>query len=426
MQNDMRGIIEEQQISRRQAVKGGRSESVRRKSASSSLSTTAWPSEPWTTSHVEVPALRNIDSFDREKLSTASQHPVRRAPRRRGRWRPSLLLLRSASDEALALPARARVGALAACDLAVAAAIPLAIILLSILLNTVVASRELVARGMGVEIPVLAESALLSDDLVGTSRGSGEPLSIDPSGYEKIRRTNYVVQPGDTISEIAVRFDLEAGTILSMNPIDDVRRLLPGTVLSIPDRDGLFYAVQPGDSLSGIAETYGISLSALADANDIDSPTLQVGDALFVPGASMDEQDYLLAIGELFQWPVRNFYFTSGYGMRIHPITGVWHMHTGIDLANRVGTPILAAGSGRVVHLEDQVTNYGKMIIIDHGNGFKTLYAHLNSFMVSQGEWVTTGEQIGTMGNSGRSTGPHLHFSVINGARMEDPTRHLP
>jgi murein DD-endopeptidase MepM/ murein hydrolase activator NlpD len=296
---------------------------------------------------------------------------------------------------------------------------------LAVVLNTIVFSRAIVADGVGVAVPAADKAALL---VAGQDeqRIDGEPLSIDPSAYEKIRRTTYVVEPGDTISEIAYRFDLEPGTILSMNPIDDVRRLLPGTTLYIPDRDGLLHAVQPGDSLSSIADTYGIPVSALADANDVESPVLQVGDALFVPGATMDEQDYLLAIGELFQWPVRSFVFTSGYGMRTHPITGLWHMHTGIDLANRIGTPVLAAGSGQVIHVEDQVTNYGKMIIIDHQNGFKTLYGHLNTIEVVPGEWVVAGERIGTMGSTGRSTGPHLHFSVINGTRMEDPTRHLP
>ena len=360
---------------------------------------------------------------DRQPPSTFVQRPDKR--RRKQRRRDPASRLRGSSPQTLRLQPDRLFQGVPSCYLAVALAAPLAVVVLAVVLNTVVASRAILAEGVGVTVPVADDTTLLLRDS-DRSRSNGEPLSIDPSEYEKIRRTTYIVQRGDTISEIAYQFDLNPGTILSMNPINDVRRLLPGTQLYIPDRDGLLHAVQPGDSLSSIAGAYGITVSALADANDIDSPTLQVGDALFVPGASMDEQDYLLAIGELFQWPVRNFIFTSGYGMRTHPITGLWHMHTGIDLANRVGTPILAAGSGRVVHVEDQIANYGKMIIIDHGNGFKTLYGHLNTFGVVLGEWVTAGERIGTMGNSGRSTGPHLHFSVINGLRMEDPTRHLP
>ncbi|MCK4515618.1 MAG: M23 family metallopeptidase, partial [Spirochaetaceae bacterium] len=269
------------------------------------------------------------------------------------------------------------------CYLAPVIALPLALLSLALILNTVIGSRGIIAERFGVEMPVMTDTALLLAPETYRVVGGGEPLSIDPSAYEKIRRTEYVVQPRDTISEIAYKFGLDSGTILSMNPINDVRRLLPGTTLSIPNRDGLFHAVQPGESLSGIADTYGIEVSAILDANDVQSPVLQVGDTLFIPGASMPEQDYLLAIGELFDWPVRSFTFTSPFGMRVHPISGIWHMHTGIDLANRPGTPILAAGSGRVVHVENQASNFGKMIIIDHDNEYRTLYAHLDTFGVS-------------------------------------------
>lgn len=312
-----------------------------------------------------------------------------------------------------------------ACYLTPVIALPLALVALALILNTVIASRPIIAERFGVEMPVMTDAALLFGSESYPTVADGEPLSMDPSAYEKIRRTEYVVQEGDTISEIAYQFSLDPGTILSMNPINDVRRLLPGTTLSIPDRDGQFHSVQPGESLSGIADTYGIEVSAILDANDVESPVLQVGDSLFIPGVSMGDQDYLLAIGELFQWPVRSFTFTSPFGMRVHPISGTWHMHTGIDLANRTGTPIRAAGSGRVVHVENQISNFGKMIIIDHGNGYRTLYAHLDTFGVSWGEYVSTGEQIGTMGSTGRSTGPHLHFSVFRGSQPVDPLSQL-
>ncbi len=310
------------------------------------------------------------------------------------------------------------------CYLAPVIALPVALFALALILNTVVGSRGVITERFGVEMPVMTDTALLLGQESYPIVGDGEPLSIDPSNYEKIRRTEYVVQPGDTISEIAEAFDLNMGTILSMHPVD-VRRLLPGTILSIPNRDGLLHSVQPGQSLSGIADTYGIDISAILDANDVESPVLPVGDTLFIPGATMREQDRLLAIGELFRWPVRRFTFTSPFGMRVHPISGVWHMHTGIDLANRIGTAILAAGSGRVVHVENQITNFGKMIIIDHGNGYRTLYAHLDTFGVSWGEYVSVGEQIGTMGTTGRSTGPHLHFSVFRGSQPIDPLSQL-
>ncbi len=310
------------------------------------------------------------------------------------------------------------------CYLALVIALPVALVGLALILNTVIASRGIIAERLGVQMPVMTDTALLIGPEPYRTVMDGEPLSIDPSSYEQIMLTEYEVQDGDTISEIAERFNLNPGTILSMHPVD-VRRLLPGTMLSIANRDGLFHAVQPGESLSGIADTYGIDVNAILDANDVESPVLQVGDNLFIPDVLMDDQDYLLAIGELFDWPVRSFTFTSGYGMRIHPISGTWQMHTALDLAGRTGTPILAAGSGRVIHVENQTSNYGKMIIIDHPTGYRTLYAHLDTFSVSLGDYVSAGTQIGTMGSTGRSTGSHLHFSIFRGFLPIDPLSQL-
>lgn len=406
----------------------------------------------WVTNGSAAPVLTDPQPVDDLQFERLEQVPVRNRPTEPFLPASTALSSTAPSSTALQRPARRRSDRLwlrrfvrphrnmtsvlldsqtgvftgiPGCYLAPVIALPLALVALALILNTVVASRGIIAERFGVEMPVMADTALLSGSETYRTAGHGEPLSIDPSAYEKIRRVEYVVQAGDTISEIAYAFDLEPGTILSLNPIGDVRRLLPGTTLSIANRDGLFHAVQPGESLSEIADSYGIDVSAILDANDVESSVLSVGDALFIPGASMREQDYLLAIGELFQWPVRSFTFTSGYGMREHPISGIWHMHTAIDLANRTGTPILAAGSGRVVHVENQTSNYGKMIIMDHGNGFRTLYAHLDSFGVAWGDYVSAGDQIGTMGNTGRSTGPHLHFSVFRGSQPVDPLSQL-
>ncbi len=309
-------------------------------------------------------------------------------------------------------------------DVAMFGAVPLALIALALALP-LLGAFDFYARQVGVHVPAAAVRELVMRPSVPEARGGGAPLSVDATAFEQIRRTEYVVRSGDTISEIAMRFGLSTGTILSMNPVDDVRRLLPGTVLSIPNRDGLFHAVGPGESLSRIASTYEVPVYAILDANDLDTDVLQVGDTLFVPGARMATDDYLLAIGELLSWPVRSFRLTSGFGMRADPITRQWRMHNGIDLANAIGTPVLAARSGRVVHVEPNSGTYGHLIILDHGNGIRTLYAHLDSFSVSAGQWVTTGQMIGRMGNTGRSTGPHVHFSVIRNGRWIDPMGQL-
>ncbi|MFW5685591.1 MAG: peptidoglycan DD-metalloendopeptidase family protein [Spirochaetota bacterium] len=433
----MRGIIERQQIGRRDrssherrierlpggSVVGddfGRRGAARRMSGAADVAGLPEGGAIARQSRAELRVSSSPGVLERQPLpGPGLRGRVRRTPRRRHyRWKPGLKsrTLREVGPRVS--------GPVPPSGIATIVALPIAVVTLAWILGAIGAFDHY-ARHMGFAVPSTDAMQLVSDAVRSNGRG-GEPMSIDASAFEQIRRTEYTVQPGDTISEIAHNFGIDPATILSMNPVDDVRRLLPGTRLSIPDRDGLFYAVQPGDSLSRISSEYGVSVASILDANDLASPTLSVGDTLFIPGVTMDEDEYLLAIGELFQWPVGRFRFTSGYGMRDDPITGEWRMHSGIDLANAVGTPVLAARSGWVAHVEPNAGTFGQLVIIDHSNGFQTLYAHLSGFTVVPGQRVVTGQMIGRMGNTGRSTGSHLHFSVIRNRRFEDPVRHMP
>jgi murein DD-endopeptidase MepM/ murein hydrolase activator NlpD len=112
------------------------------------------------------------------------------------------------------------------------------------------------------------------------------------------------------------------------------------------------------------------------------------------------------------------------FGMRKDPFTGVNRFHNGVDLANDIGTPIMAAMSGKVAMLGYN-PNFGKYIILSHPEGFQTLYGHLDAFHVKRGDRVSQGHQIGAMGNSGYSTGSHLHFSIFRRGEPVDPMRYL-
>ncbi|MGL4774655.1 MAG: murein hydrolase activator EnvC family protein [Clostridium sp.] len=127
--------------------------------------------------------------------------------------------------------------------------------------------------------------------------------------------------------------------------------------------------------------------------------------------------------GESFLRPTSGT-FTSPYGPRKHPITGVNGFHTGIDLANSTGTPILASKSGTVVEART-MNGYGKTIIIDHGGGYQTLYAHNNELLVSVGQKVKRGQTIAKMGSTGNSTGPHLHFEIRINGKHTDPMKYI-
>ena len=121
-----------------------------------------------------------------------------------------------------------------------------------------------------------------------------------------------------------------------------------------------------------------------------------------------------------FLWPVASYvYVSSRFGLRVHPITGEKKSHTGIDIASNQGTAVYASDGGNVT-LAGWNGGYGNCIMIDHGNGYVTLYGHLSSISVSQGQTVSQGTTIGAVGSTGNSTGPHLHFEVLkNGTRID-------
>lgn len=248
--------------------------------------------------------------------------------------------------------------------------------------------------------------------------------NIDTKKFDMLSLRDYVVQPGDSIGKVANHFNLHVDTIISFNSIANPRWIAPGTKYQIPNRDGLLYKVKGNDNLAEIAKRFGVTVTSLLDGNNLSDEALQVNAKLFIPEARMNPTDLKMLLGELFIWPV-NGGLSDGYGYRQDPFTGVRMFHNGIDLAGPIGTPVRAALEGRVVAVESQVGNYGKMIIIQHPRGIKTLYGHLSAFKVEVGQYVSQGQIIGRRGNTGRSTGPHTHFSVIVNGSFVNPMRYL-
>ena len=243
------------------------------------------------------------------------------------------------------------------------------------------------------------------------SRGSGDITLGERPIVTSVSTNSYEVQRGDTLSEIAAANNLDVGTLISFNKIDDVRRLIAGSEITIPDIDGVPYTVQRGDSLEKISARYEVSLENLLDANDLQTAQIQPGQKLFIPGAAISEYEYKKAMGTLFIYPTAGR-LTSGFGYRSDPFTGVRRMHYGVDLANRTGTPIKATMAGRVVAVGNQVRGYGNYVVVKHNHGYQSLYGHLSTIEVSQNQYIAQGQRLGLMGNSGRSTGSHLHFSL--------------
>ncbi|MGC9312178.1 MAG: peptidoglycan DD-metalloendopeptidase family protein [Sediminispirochaetaceae bacterium] len=243
------------------------------------------------------------------------------------------------------------------------------------------------------------------------AQGSGDINLSELPIVRSVHTRSYEVRPGDTLSEISADHGIDVGTLISFNKIDDVRRLMAGTTIMIPDLDGVPYTVKVGDSLDRIALEYEVSLESILDANDLQSAVIQPGQKLFIPGASISEYDYRKAMGTLFVYPVYGR-ITSGYGYRNDPFTGVRRMHYGIDLANQIGSPVRASMEGTVAAIGNQPNGYGRYVVLKHRHGFQTLYGHLSTVSVRLNQYVRQGQKLGELGNSGRSTGPHLHFSL--------------
>lgn len=239
---------------------------------------------------------------------------------------------------------------------------------------------------------------------------------------EKVTFQNYTVKSGDSISTITRKFGLSnISTLIAVNDISNVRTLRSGQKLKIPSQDGLVHTVLSGDSLNAISVKYHTSVEEILDANDLSSETLSKGMQLFIPGAKLDQSTLKKAMGELFVCPIKASYRISSYfGKRADPFTGVASNHTGVDLACPQGTGIYAAMSGKVVYV-GWSNVFGNYVIINHGNGYQSLYGHMIKALAKNGAYVDQGTKIGLVGSTGYSTGPHLHFTVYKNGKLVDP-----
>ena len=275
-------------------------------------------------------------------------------------------------------------------------------------------AAERIVQYAATGIPTLMMSSINIENAPNDFEENILPEDDNPHGSLIIFEwQEYRVQRGDSISAIAQRFDVSMGAIIASNNISNARRLQEGAILKIPNVDGIPYQIQRGDSLSRIAASFNVPLDVILDINDIKNDNIRPGETIFIPGARMNDIDLRLSLGDLFMWPLASRHITSYYGMRRDPITSVMSFHTGIDLRANTGTTVMAALDG-VVSVVAENWLYGRYIIITHDNGYKTLYGHLSVFSVRQGDRVARGRKIGESGNTGRSTGPHLHFSIYD------------
>jgi murein DD-endopeptidase MepM/ murein hydrolase activator NlpD len=264
--------------------------------------------------------------------------------------------------------------------------------------------------------------------------------------------TAYVVQSGDTLASIAERFGLRRETLVWSNPelAPDPTQVYPGQVLNILPVDGVYHLVSEGETLASIAQQYQVSTEAIVcfrgnwNALDQDGilgcadplapemttgtvPVVGPGTALIIPGGVKTYQPTFVRFqtGRIvretpeaerrFVWPAR------------WPISQeYWDLHRAIDIAGEHGEVVVAAEAGIVTYAEWEISGYGYLVVVDHGEGLVSYYGHLYGFYVDVGQSVRRGQPLGVIGNTGHSTGPHLHFEVRCDGVPCDPYAYLP
>ncbi len=248
---------------------------------------------------------------------------------------------------------------------------------------------------------------------------------IDVKQFTVVEKKYYTLQSGDTLLGIALAHNISIDTLISWNKISDALRIRQGKKLVIPNKDGLIHVVKSGESIAAIAKHYNINKNKILDMNDLSSLVLTPGMDLFIPGAKLDSFDRGLVLGTVFQTPLSGrIRLTSGYGYRISPITGKRMFHNGIDVTSR-RSAIYSASGGIVTYVSSNNPVFGKIVIIRHARGFQTLYGHMSTISVRKGQRVSRGDVIGKVGSTGWSTGPHLHFSIIQNGSSVNPLKYI-
>ena len=300
-----------------------------------------------------------------------------------------------------------------------------------------------------------------------------------PPPPKRAEQITYKVKKKDTIPAIAKRYGVKQDTILMNNKDALNNKMKVGDTITFPSIDGLYYKLEKNDTLAKIAKKYGISVVDIVDYNNINPKKLKAGSTIFLKGVTLqkykDVEGRLIAAqqakedkkknknketekekekpekppketkgspppppppednddggrsaaysGAGFAYPVRYAGVSSPFGNRYHPVLKRYILHTGVDLVAKY-VPLRAAKAG-VVTFAGNMSGYGKIIIIRHDNGYETRYAHLSVISTNVGEHVNQGDLIGKTGNSGRTTGAHLHFEIRQNGVPKNPMKYL-
>ncbi len=240
----------------------------------------------------------------------------------------------------------------------------------------------------------------------------------------KLKFATYEIKDKDDIVSIAKKLFINPETLISVNRYKHISQVKAGTTMFIPNMRGVLHTVGKKTNVSEIAKLYDVSEVVLLYANELSNETLFQDEDIFIPNGTISDSDIEDFLGRVFIIPLANDpEITSPYGMRKDPFSGKNEMHYGIDYRASVGTPVYASQYGVVSEVSESTDGYGKLVVITHKDNYKTYYGHLNSIDVKEKQLVQTGQKIAETGNTGRSTGPHLHFEIRYKNIPQDPMK---
>lgn len=303
------------------------------------------------------------------------------------------------------------------------------LIVLSVISSGIIGNAQIVSGSYpGIPVNPLVSAASQDEVEVQAVAEQLDPVTII-SEKPRDKVIEHEVLSGETLSKIAEQYGVSVDTIKWENNILSDSALKTGTKVRILPVSGIAHKVKQGDTIYSVAKKYKAEAQAILDFpfNNVgDNLALNIDDTLIVPDgtpveAPKSRPTQYLATKDANLPPI------TGGGQFAFPTSGgisqyySWY-HPGVDIANRAAPGVQAADGGRVIvaGFVDS-SGYGNRVIIDHGNGYQTLYAHLSANYVSVGQSVAKGQIIGQMGSTGRSTGTHLHFEIRSGGRQLNP-----
>jgi LysM repeat protein len=248
----------------------------------------------------------------------------------------------------------------------------------------------------------------------------------------------YTIQKNDTVYGIAYKFNITPETLVWSNPVleENPHWLQVGQAINILPFDGIYHQVGGNDTIEGIAATYKVNPDAIiySPLNEIDQddPIIEVGQWIVVPGGSKPfippKVRSVVSYGYSGTPPANA---PVGSGIMTWPVTGrisqgYYGYHPALDIESPIGAAVASVDSGFVIAAGWDDTGYGYHVVIDHGNGLQSMYAHLQSYSIEVGDVVRAGQTIGAVGMSGRSSGPHLHVEIRQGTIQLNPAMFLP